>query len=1601
MSFASFSTASFLRKAVFFILVITIQTKLFAQLSANFSASPVSGCSPIVVQFSDKSTGGPTQWIWDLGNGTTSVLQNPSATYFNPGTYSVKLIVRNGSGSDSIVKNQLITVYANPNVNLKASDSSGCFPLGVQFTDVSSAGSGAINNWSWDFGDGSSSNSSNPYHTYTSAGNFTVTLKVTNSFGCTKAFSKLRYINVSNGVKAGFTHTTVGKCSAPVTVNFSNTTTGPGTITYNWDFGDGTSNTVANPSHTYTNAGTYTVSLIAVSPQGCSDTLKKINLISIGTLSSKFNSPDVACQGQSYLITNSSSPTPGSVVWNFGDGTTSTDINPYKTYNAPGTYIIKLVNNFGGCLDSTTKTISVIAKPVSEFTSGNRNFCSIPAIVKFSNSSSGAVSYEWNFGDGSTSTEMNPFHTYTAEGKYTVQLVSTNATGCTDTITKQDFIQIQKPVITINGFPQKGCVPLTIKPTASIVSNNSIVSYLWKFGDGATSNLINPTHTYTVAGNYDVSLIITTASGCTDSLTLANAVRVGDKPAANFSVMPNDVCAIEPVHFTDKSTGKVDDWFWEFGDGYTSTESNPTHSYSDTGWFNVTLIVKSNFCPDTLKLKDIVHIKPPIGYFEIARSCANKYKIDFVDKSIGATSWGWDFGDGTTSVQRHNSHTYSAPGTYIVKLFVSNGTCNYTYARAIQVVDEKADLVLSKTIVCKNNSVDYEPKNIDPKNIVYWQWDFGDGTSSTLSNPTHNYVTAGDYKVSLTITDIFGCSSSKSADIKVYGPSAEFSYDVPAACLENNKITFTDQSLSDGKNGLAKWLWNFGDGILDSAKAITRVHNYATSGNYTVSLTVIDNYGCSDQLVKSSAIIISKPHADFTAQDTVSCVSAQIQFINSSVGNTLQYDWNFGDAGQSNSIAPSHAYSAIGKYSVRLQVTDAYGCKDSLTKQSYIDISLPKALFTVSDSIGMCPPLNVVFTNQSSNYTNFQWDFGDGNTSILEKPSHYYTIPGIYYAKLTVTGPGGCTEVMTKKIEVRGPSGKFDYTPKVGCNPLTVNFKATTSDNVSFLWDYSDGNTKSSLNSISSHTYTTPGNYVPKLILTDASGCTVPIVGIDTIKVLAAVAKFTMNQTALCDVGTIAFKNTSTSNDPIKNYQWNFGDGSFATSIDVSHSYSTPGNYSIQLTVTTQFGCISTLTLTDTVKVYQSPIIQVTGDEEACVPAKVNFDAQIKKGDLANLTWKWNFGNGQTAAIQHPSAITYNTDGLYPVSVVATDSHGCSDSVVRSINIHPLPNTNAGADVMICKGSSVKLQATGADGYTWTASPDLSCIECSDPIAKPMDTIRFVVTGINQFGCARKDTIQVNVRQPFTLSVNPGDTICAGETVHLRASGTDLYQWSPSIGVDNTMAAFTTAKPLTTTTYQVIAKDKDNCFTDTASVYVKVWPVPTVNVTPDQTIIVGTSVRMKATASADVVSYNWTPAYNLSCYNCAEPDAKPKQDTKYTVEVKNDGGCKNRAALTVYVTCNNGNVFVPNTFSPNGDGTNDIFYPRGVGIDRIKSLKVFNRWGEIVFERLNFKANDPSAGWNGTYKGQVLTGDVYIYMCEVVCDNNEVLTYRGDLTLLK
>jgi gliding motility-associated-like protein len=237
--------------------------------------------------------------------------------------------------------------------------------------------------------------------------------------------------------------------------------------------------------------------------------------------------------------------------------------------------------------------------------------------------------------------------------------------------------------------------------------------------------------------------------------------------------------------------------------------------------------------------------------------------------------------------------------------------------------------------------------------------------------------------------------------------------------------------------------------------------------------------------------------------------------------------------------------------------------------------------------------------------------------------------------------------------------------------------------------------------------------------------------------------------------------------------------------------------------------------------------------------------------------------------------------------------------------------------------------------------------------------------------------------------------------LQLSAQGAELYSWVPNVGLNNSKIADPVATLTKNTSYTVIGTDSKNCFTDSAHVSVVVVANPQFDIIDTSiSFNAGTLYTIKTSSSADVVKWQWTPPTDLSCNNCPQPQARIDKVSQYTGTAYNSFGCTATDKIKIESLCNNQVLFIPNTFSPNGDSRNDRFYPRGNGIYAIKSMRIFTKLGQPVFQKLNFAANAENEGWDGTNYGKKLPSDVYIYYIEVMCNSGTIITLKGDITLL-
>ena len=1508
-------------RSFFLALLLLLSIPALAQPVADFTATPVTGCAPLLVQFTSTSTGNPTSYQWNLGNGVNTVIQNPSTTYTTPGTYTVTLTVSNANGSDTKTVTNYITVHGNPQVSFTVNDTATCPPLQAVFTNNSVPGTPGAATYSWSFGDGNNSTLQNPSHTYPVPGYYHVTLVVTNSGGCVSSLTKPNYIHVRTPPVVDFTASPTSSCDIPVQIDFTSMVTGSGPYTYNWTFGDGGSSTNANPNHTYNNPGAYNVRLIVTDVFGCKDTMIKPAYINVGSLTAAATPPAAGCENTPIQFTNGSSGAT-SYLWDFGDGNTSTDTDPSHVYSNPGSYTVKLVAYNAPCADSITFPLTINPKPEASFNFTPDKPCPAPQQIQFNNTSTGATSYTWSFGDGGSATTANPTHTYNADGFYTVTLTATSAQGCTDTLVKPDSVRIYDLILDAGALPSMGCVPLEVHFSSATYTNipppvyspypYETATWFWDFGDGNTSTLDTPIHTYTVPGTYTVTLNIVTENGCTavDSFE----VRVGTKPNTFFTAAPLVICNNETVYFTNLTTGATS-YLWDFGDGGATGAANPSHTYSTSGWYPVTLHGYNNGCDSAYTIDSLILVHPPTSKWEVEYNCDTPLMVQFYDTmSIEPTSHIWFFGDGNSTTATNPSHTYSSLGTYLVTLVTFNNiyNCSDTLTKEITLVDPQLTFVTPDTAICRHDSIIFTPTYTGI--ATRYGWYVNGVFDDTVTNFGYRFNQNGVYTIMATARDIHACwdTAIRTNYVLVAKPTADFTANPPVGCLPLN-VTFTDNSTNTPGAFQVTRDWDFGNGNTASVGTGTTSELYSTPGIYTVTMIVTDNVGCKDTLEKTDYIEVRQPVADFVSNDVDACIGQSLQFSNTSQGVGLTSEWTFGDGNTSSLSNPSHSYSATGVYTVRLIVTDASGCKDTIIKNNYINIAKPDASFQLSDTLAICPPLNVVFTNTTTGAATYSWTFGTGGGSSLQHPVEIFTDPGLYNVTMIATSNQGCKDTAEATVNVLGYAGGLTYTPVSGCEPLTVDFTATIVNVPSLIWDFSDGVTVPATSPTISHTYTTPGAYVPKLILSDGLGCLNSSEGLDTIKVDGILPGFL--STPLCVYTPIEFTDTSFS--------------------------------------------------------FFSPI----------------------------ASRYWSFNNGQGTSTSANPTYQFSAPGAYPVTLIVTNANGCKDTLVKNVVINPLPVVTAGPDTTICPGDVAALTANGAVAYAWEPLSDVTCPTCQATSTSPTSPSTFTVTGTDINGCVNRDSVMVNIQYITTSFVDPGGEICEDSLIQLRAWGAQTYEWKPAEFLDDHTSPEPIATPDTTTIFTVYGWE-GSCPPDSHKIRVTVHPKPVVSAGADRTIIAGKSVMLNI-AGTGMHTFLWSPGETLTCTTCSNPTASPDVTTTYRVLVTSIHGCKASDTVAVKILCDESQVFIPNLFSPNGDGQNDRFFPRGEGLKEIRSLRIYNRWGELVYQRSGMLLNDEASGWDGTQNGRELNPDVFVYVMEGVCITGDAITWKGDVTLMR
>ncbi|MEO8769562.1 MAG: PKD domain-containing protein [Ferruginibacter sp.] len=717
-----------------------------------------------------------------------------------------------------------------------------------------------------------------------------------------------------------------------------------------WNFGDGSNldSVNINPVHTYTTAGTYTVTQTVRGADGCEETLTQT--VTIGGKPLPAFSISDSCVSSNIQFTDI---TPGTITnwyWNLADaGPAPTIQNPVTSYATAGVRVIKffVISQQGCRSDTLVKPITIYAGPTAAFTFTD-SVCLGSATSFFDNSTSSASaisSWSWTYDDSAFAAHVqNPTHIFTTAGIHSVTLTASNSGSgscATASVIHQVFVT-DKPRAGIRVIFPCEAQQVQLLDSSYTTDGIAITSWWWDLGNGQFSNLQNPTVTYTTPGPKTIHLVVYNSMGC-KSDTLTRIINVSPKPVAAFTI--SDSCVSNNIQFTDITPGTISSWYWNLANGGpASTLQNPATGYATAGIKIIKFVVTSQAgCQSDTLTKPITILERPTVDFSFTDSVCLGSATSFTDHSSlpggAVNSWSWIYDDSafTTHVQ-NPAHTFNTAGTHSVTLTASGTSTNACPASiSIQVfVADKPRAGIKAIIPCEQQQVQLLDSSYttDGLAITSWWWDLGNGQYSNQQNPTVSYTTPGPKTIHHVVYNSRGCKSDTLTTVITVAdiPVPNFNHTSPLC--SNNNIQFTDLSTVQ-TNSVNQWLWIYNGTVFATTQQTSLDFS---AGTQQVGLSVTSNYGCKSDTIYQSFTMTIRPKIAMQFSDN--CKFTPIAFSSEETPTVIginEWHWNLGDGQVASANNFSHIYTANGLYDISLFAISSEGCSsDTLTGMIHV-----------------------------------------------------------------------------------------------------------------------------------------------------------------------------------------------------------------------------------------------------------------------------------------------------------------------------------------------------------------------------------------------------------------------------------------------------------------------------------------------------------------------------------------------------------------------------------------------------------------------------------------------------------------------------------------
>lgn len=721
--------------------------------------------------------------------------------------------------------------------------------------------------------------------------------------------------------------------------------------------------------------------------------------------------------------------------------------------------------NFGSSLlnTPTSSVIATVNQPVSVElrTEGAVNYVLIQnARIEAEN----AGLFRLNFGNSYTTAPPAPERLAFPEltgGGYALDIVSNNSTwhAFTFNLTSQNLVRMSFP----NSCSAEQ--PITQSSEESIFNR------------------------YSESGIYSIVLQYTDNTGRVTYTKQNILVSSSNAPSITFNTQ--NVCEDAPVNFTSSASLPIVNYNWNFGDGNTSTDPNPSNTFLDDGEYNVRLIVTADNACQNLTEQTISIFNQPIAGFDflsLPQYCTNQ-QYDFQNASTidpdYPVTWQWQINNDNVSTDEDLLYTFTSTASQEVKLIASIPGCSSETSQTISSLDEGPITDFNFSGQCQDSVVQFT--NLSSGSITSFDWNFADGQSSIQTNPENTFASTGTFDVMLTAFGTSGCNNTQTKTVTIYSkPQVNFNADLPPFSCSGSPTQFRDLTPNPFDSNITQWSWNFDDDNNNTSSQKNPLHTYATAGSYDVSLTVTTNFGCQATLQKPITISPS-PQASFTY--TPPCRNVPVQFTNTTPGSLASQQWQIGTSNYA-TPNPIHTFTNSTNYTVNLAVTATNGCIGFVEEI----VTVPNVLTPNFNITRNCIDQETLFTDITNDAAdeieNWQWNFAGLGSGLGSPETFTFANTGNYNVGMTVTTATGCVYSTVKQVPiVAAPRADFSASPQFGVPPLAVQFLNTSTNATTYLWSFNDPLNTTSTATSPSFTFQELGEYQVQLSAFNAQQC--------------------------------------------------------------------------------------------------------------------------------------------------------------------------------------------------------------------------------------------------------------------------------------------------------------------------------------------------------------------------------------------------------------------------------------------------------------------------------------------------------------------------------